>query len=228
MVTFQGNREETVELRKQKVYKRVFEMACDGLLRSDAEGQFRKASIPFFSRDQGFSANIPFFDEVITLEVPGFTFRSSKTTNVNLVTKIMLLHHILAASGEALKPVTERTTYEDIPGCRHYQPVFEKRALKPLQTAFGHDRRLFLEAGLAMGGAEEEFGDASFTVRAFPMVPITIILWEGDDEFPPSLRMLFDPSVPGYLPLEDIVVLSKLVGTRLIKAARLAAAEDDG
>jgi hypothetical protein len=217
-----------VELKKQKVYKRVFEIARDALQGADAEGQFQKASIPFFSNNRGFVAPIPFFDEVITLEVPGFIFKSSRTASVNLVTKIMLLHHVLAASGESLKPLAERIPYEDIPGCRHYQPVFEKRALKPLQTAFGHDRYLFLEAGQAMGGIEEEFGDASFTVSAFPMVPITIILWEGDEEFPPSVRMLFDPSITGYLPLEDIVVLSKLAGTRLIKAARLAAAEDDG
>lgn len=214
-----------MELRKQKVYKRVFETACSSLLKADMPERIETASASYRSDGNSFVAEIPFFDEVIRLEVPEFIFRSSKAATVNLVTKIVVLHYVLTASGQKLRSVAERIPYEDIPACRHYLPVFERRVLKPLQTAFGHDRNLFLEAGLALGGDKETFGDASFTVHAFPMVPITIILWEGDEEFPPSARMLFDPSIPRYLPLEDIVVVSKLAATRVIKAARLAASE---
>ena len=94
-----------------------------------------------------------------------------------------------------------------------------KRVLKPLQNAFGYDKYAFLEAGIALGGKEEEYGDASFTLFAFPKVPITFILWEGDEEFPPSVKALFDPSITGYLPLEDIVVIAKLAASRILKTA---------
>ena len=87
-------------------------------------------------------------------------------------------------------------------------------------SAFGFARDAFLEAGLSLGGQKEEYGDASFTVRAFPRVPITFILWEGDPDFPPSVKVLFDRSVKSYLPLEDIVVVSKMAATRVIKEAR--------
>jgi hypothetical protein len=59
-----------------------------------------------------------------------------------------------------------------------------------------------------------------------PRVPITFILWEGDDEFPPSIKILFDPSITGYLPLEDISVISKLASTRIVKEARLKYSDD--
>jgi hypothetical protein len=72
----------------------------------------------------------------------------------------------------------------------------------------------------------EEYGDASFTLHALPRIPITFILWEGDDEFPPLIRTLFDPTIPGYLPLEDIVVISKLASTRILKEARLQQNDD--
>jgi hypothetical protein len=217
-----------MELKRQKIYKKVFDLACRNLLDADLRGQLEKGSLSYNVEGDTISVEIPFFDEVITLQVPVFTFRSSKAVSVNLVTKIILLHYLLKASGESLKPVEERISYDDIPGCGNYLPVFERRALKPLQTAFAHDRYLFLEAGISLGGKEEGFGDAAFTVYALPMVPITIILWEGDEEFPPSVRMLFDPSIPGYLPLEDVVVVAKLAATRVIKAARLALSEDMG
>lgn len=116
--------------------------------------------------------------------------------------------------------------YEDILGLRHYFPVYEKRVLKPLQAAFGNDRYAFLEAGLSLGAIQQEYGDASFTLQALPRIPITFILWEGDTEFPPSVRTLFDPTISGYLPLEDIVVISKLAVTRIIKEARRQHAVD--
>jgi hypothetical protein len=88
-----------------------------------------------------------------------------------------------------------------------------------ITSLFGYDKYAFLEAGTALGGKEEEYGDASFTLFAFPKVPITFILWRGDDEFPPSMKALFDPSITGYLPLEDIVVIAKLAASRILKTA---------
>ena len=59
-------------------------------------------------------------------------------------------------------------------------------------------------------------GDASFILPAMPRIPLQYILWEGDDEFPPSVQLLFDSSVDRYLPLEDIVVLGQITTGRLI------------
>lgn len=67
-------------------------------------------------------------------------------------------------------------------------------------------------------------GDASVLIWAFPRVPIGLVLWKGDEEFPPAGNILFDSSIPAYLPVEDIVVLTETVVWKLIKAgARLAA-----
>lgn len=206
-------------LPKQKTYKIVYDMACKDLLRSDQETRFAAAGLPYTKKDEGFLAKIPFFDETISLTVPDFSFKSSKGANITLVTKIVLLHYIIKASGEALG--ADKIPYEDVPGLRHYSPIFQKRVLKPLASAFGFDSYSFLEAGLAIGGHQETYGDTSFTLFALPRVPLTFILWVGDDEFPPSLRILFDPSVVGYLPLEDIMVISKLASTRILKEARL-------
>ncbi len=163
--------------------------------------------------------SIPFFDESITLEIPGCLFKSSKNANITLAAKILILHHINTATGTSLSG--ELITYEDIPGLRGYQPVFAGRTSKPLLYAFGADRYTFLEAGLGLGGVKNDYGDASFTMYAFPRLPITFILWEGTDEFPPSLKVLFDSTIPDYLPLEDITVISKLASTRIIKQARI-------
>jgi hypothetical protein len=213
-----------MELPKQKAYKKVFELACDELARLDPGEQGRNAGVAFRGAHGGGTFEVPYFDEVLTIKVPGFSFRSSKDANVTLVSRIIVLHYLARATGAPLQG--EQVSYEDIPGARHYLPVFETRVTKPLATAFGYNRDAFREAGIALGGKEEEYGDVSFTLFVFPKVPVTFILWEGDEEFPPSVRTLFDPSLPGYLSLEDIVVLSKLAASRIIKAARIRYADE--
>jgi hypothetical protein len=208
-----------MQLTKQKVYKKVYDMACEELLNADIQERCRAAGI--LSEDFSHSSTIaiPFFDETITITIPAFVFKSSKNANVTLVSKIIMLHYLNKASGTT--PGGDLIPYEDIPGLRHYFPVYEKRVLKQLQKAFGNDRYTFLEAGLSLGAIQQQYGDASFTLQALPRIPITFILWEGDSEFPPLVKTLFDQTIPGYLPLEDVVVISKLAASRILKEARL-------
>ncbi len=203
---------------KQKVYKKVYQMACEELLNANIPQRCEAAGVFYKESSNNSIIAIPFFNESITVTVPGFTFKSSKNTNITLVTRIILLHYLIKASGAKIGK--DMVPYEDIPGLRHYLPVYQKRALKPLQAAFGFDRQAFLEAGLSLGAIQQEYGDASFTLHVLPRISITFILWEGDSEFPPSIKTLFDPTIPDYLPLEDIVVVSKLAATRILKEAR--------
>ncbi|MCX5812976.1 MAG: DUF3786 domain-containing protein [Proteobacteria bacterium] len=188
-------------------------------MNSNCEARFINAGVTYESIQDQYSVDVPYFDEMITLEIPEFLFKSSKGSNVTLVTKIIILHYINAAGGSL--PGVDKISYGDIPGLAGYLPVFEQRVARPLITAFGFDKYVFLETGESLGGIKEDYGDASFTLYALPRIPITFILWEGDEEFQPSLKMLFDPSITGYLPLEDITVISKLASTRIIKEARL-------
>ena len=213
-------------LEKQKTYKKVFDLACEQVRMSDLDDRLHKASVAY-TVDQGqYLVECPFFDETIVIEIPRFSFRSKQGSNITLATKILILHYLLNASGRPLGG--EMTPYEDIPGCRPYLPVFERRVTRPLILAFGFDRDLFRTAGEALGATRESFGDVSFTLHALPMVPLIFILWEGDQEFPPSLKILFDPSIDTYLPLEDVTVISKLAAVRIIKAARKSYQEEDG
>ena len=55
-----------------------------------------------------------------------------------------------------------------------------------------------------------------FLFRAFPKVPILMILWWGDEVFPPGANILFDAAVARVLSAEDIAWLAGMVVYRLI------------
>ena len=76
--------------------------------------------------------------------------------------------------------------------------------VEELEKLFGSDPEVFLRAGKKMGGSEILYGDKGFALEVFPRVPLAYILWKGDEEFPPRIRVLFDATIESHLPLDII------------------------
>lgn len=60
----------------------------------------------------------------------------------------------------------------------------------------------FLLAGELLGGKVLSLGDASVELRPFPRIPITLILWKEDEEFPSRISLLFDSTAEQHLPID--------------------------
>jgi hypothetical protein len=65
---------------------------------------------------------------------------------------------------------------------------------------YGEDRQGFYDKGLELGGQQLEHGDCSILLHPFPRVPVTVILWTGDEEFPARTDLLFDSTCEQHLP----------------------------
>ncbi len=207
-----------VELSKQKNYQQTFDLACSSLRGVNLEERAKKAGSTYEREEGGEKITIHFFLEPYQIQFPQIEFHSPSKKVISLVTRILLLHYLIRADGY---PLTGRwVAYKDIPGGLLYAGVFARRVTEPLQRRFGKSARSFKETGIRSGGEPVEIGDASFTLRAFPCVPLQYVLWEEDEEFPPSVQLLFDASVDHYLTLEDMVVLGQVTAGRLINRSK--------
>ena len=131
-----------------------------------------------------------------------------------MVTRILLLHYLIRADGS---PLTRKWVgYKDIPGGLLYAGVFARRVTEPLVRKFGKSAKWFKEIGIKIGGKSEDVEDASFVLHVLPFIPLQYVLWEGGEEFPSTVHLIFDASVGHYLSLEDIVVLGQMATGRLI------------
>ena len=81
---------------------------------------------------------------------------------------------------------------------------------------------ILVDAAEKLGGHKADYGDTAVTINAFSHVPITIILWLGDDELAPQGNIVFDANISDYLPTEDITVLCETITWRLINYLREA------
>ena len=201
-------------LSKQKNYQQSFDLASASIKKMNLEERAKKAGTDYQKGEERERITVYFFSEPYHIQFPQIEFYSPSKKVVSLVTRILLLHYLIRADGNPL--AGKWVAYKDIPGGLLYAGVFARRVTEPLQRKFGKSAESFREAGIKSGGEPVEIGDASFVLHAFPYVPIQYVLWEGDEEFPPSVQLLFDASVDHYLALEDIVVLGQVTTGRLI------------
>jgi hypothetical protein len=90
-----------------------------------------------------------------------------------------------------------------------------------LASRFGPDPEGFLRAARALGGREIRGGDRAAEIPALPRVPLRVLLWLGDEEFPEAdARFLFDRSASRNLLPDGILTLVWIVEKRLLEAAR--------
>jgi Domain of unknown function (DUF3786) len=138
---------------------------------------------------------------------------------LSLREEILVLHYLENASG--IPATGQWVSFAEIPGGTFYHPVFLLRGKTPLVKHFGREaQRLLTLATDEMGGKPLALGDAGVRIPAFPRVDIGLVLWKGDEEFPPDGNILFDSSITGYLPVEDIVILAETVVWKLIKKSQ--------
>ena len=80
-----------------------------------------------------------------------------------------------------------------------------------LEESVGWRRELFLRAGRSLGGKEVGQGDAAVTLEAYPNLHVEVILWLGDEEFPPHIILTTPAALERYWPLDAIWALLNVV-----------------
>jgi len=210
------------DLKKQKYYRQAFDLACQQMRARDPRERAEKSGTHFEEGPTGKGGRISLslFNARYVIDFPDLRISSGEKKAVSLVTKIILLHFLIKADGRPLSG--QLVPYKEIPGGMAYAGVFARRAVEPLIPVFGQSQDRFLEAGFRLGGRKAEYGDVSLELMALPRIPMTYILWEGDEEFPATAQLLFDRAVEGYLSLEDIVVVGEMATKRLIALGRVS------
>ena len=174
----------------------------------DAEAMAYKAGVTYNADSKEFL--VPFIGQDYRVVFPdGEVYYKDSDNDVIIEVKILILHYLYGASGVPLQ--NSWISFKELPDGFIYIEPFTNRAIRPLVGIFGNIPEKMLAAGEKLGGERLKIGDASITIPVFPRVPITFILWEGDEEFPANGNVLFDASAPRYLDTEDYALLPSLV-----------------
>jgi len=119
------------------------------------------------------------------------------------------------AHANAIPETHKPISFAQLPGGQAYYNAFKRRAVQQIERVFGSNPQKLYEAAELLDATRLDYGDYSVKIYALPLVPIYVVLWSTNAEFPPSANILFDSSVSHYLSTEQTAMLGELTSTRL-------------
>ena len=136
----------------------------------------------------------------------------------NVSIRIVLCHYLIQA-GQG-KTTGEWVSYRDFKDSAFFISWYQINSEDRIARHFsGKARELENEAAKLEGEPYTGFqtGDVCYYLQALPRVPLLLVFYDKDEEFPASCKLLFDRSAPVWLDMECLAVLGSIVAGLLIK-----------
>jgi len=99
--------------------------------------------------------------------------------------------------------------------CRY---SFNEDSLSLLALKFHEDRTKLTDGLERLGAVKSDYGDFSYAIDFLPMVRVLIIFEPADEEFPASVRLLYDNNSISYLPHELLGGVGWFLASRATRA----------
>jgi Domain of unknown function (DUF3786) len=208
------NRRSSSDSPWERGFELSYKFACEKLAKiRDVEEQCRKSGARYIGPNE---IVIDYLNQPHHIIFPNAKISAENTgIEAPLRDKILILHYFTGAKGTTA--TGKLIAYKQLPGGISYFPAFSQRAIGPLVKNFDKSPILLAKAAAKLGGREVDYGDVSVAINAFDRVPITLVLWKGDEEVAPNGNVLFDANVSDYLSTEDVTVLCETIIWKLVK-----------
>lgn len=205
--------------KKQESYRIAYEQA-----RKDLEG----LNLIQRARTAGFAvetepeevARLKFLGQDVKILLDKRECVDAKTGEpLELWSQILILHHLRDIK-EGVRPRGRWITFKEVPSGEFYLSAFNRRSKDIAVKFFGKNPDILHEIAPKLGGEPfREVGDVSYLFRVFPKVPVVLVMYREDEEFPPDANLLFDETIPEFMCTEDIAVVSTMLVVTLGKLA---------
>jgi len=102
-------------------------------------------------------------------------------------------------------------TFREMPWGELYIQPLTGRCLTRAAFTFGTRVAKFAAAMEKLGGTKLPHGDAGYELELLPGFAMRLIVWEGDDEFPPNSQILYSDNFETAFSPEDRVVAGDIL-----------------
>jgi hypothetical protein len=173
-------------------------------------GTYRPGGVP--------RVEVLFLGSWFALDFVPYRVRAAHRCFDTLPLKVLFLRHVITAAENQGTAVRVMGQWIDLRSLQHGAVLGAHLARQTTETLSGfflmkpeeRDSRV-----LQWGGRPLDLGDESYLFHFFPRLPIALVGWLGDDEFPPYSKILYDVSASNYMPTHGIAALTEYLLHRL-------------
>ncbi len=145
-----------------------------------------------------------------TISHPEYAIRATDDGAVPpLPTQTFLLRYLL--EGKKVMSTGNWLTFREMPWGELYIKPYTGRVLTRAAFTFGTRVDAFKKAAEAMGGQPVKHGDAGFEFTLVGDYKMQILVWAGDEEFPPNAQILYSDNFADGFAAEDRVVAGDIL-----------------
>ncbi len=197
--------------------ERSYEALRAQVARLDPETLAVNADLGYRADDPG-RIQIPFLHSWFVLHVDTCRLDAQHAETDTLPLKTLVLHHLIAASenqGTAVRVMGEWIDCRSLQDGAVLGAHLAKSTTDNLARFFARSREEKLDRAMSWGGKPLDLGDEGFQFDFFPRLPVALINWKADDEFPAYGKILYDISASNYMPTHGLTALTEYLVHRL-------------
>ena len=192
-----------IENHKEEVPFSFYEEKFKGLDPADVV-----ARLPFVPFD-GAAFRLTLLGTEYTITWPEYTIAPVPALPV----QTFLLRRLLEGTNKVWRCTWK--TFREMPWGEMYNTPYTGRVLTRAAFTFGVKLGKFAAACEKLGGRKLSHGDEGYEFDFFGPVKIQILMWAGDDEFPPNAQVLYTENFADCFAAEDRVVAGDILITTI-------------
>ena len=158
---------------------------------------------------------IKFIETPYIISHQGIWDTDKKEPDVSI--RIILCHYLLQAGRGKLRG--EWVSYRDYKDAAFFISNFQVNVEECIARFFSGRADALKNAAARLDGRpykDPQYDEVCYYIQALPKIPVLLVFYDRDDEFPASCKLLFDRSASIWLDMECLAVLGRIIADRLI------------
>jgi hypothetical protein len=119
---------------------------------------------------------------------------------------LFAVHYLLSA--KEIPPAGRWISEKDIPGGTTFFRGPHEIPARVIASRFDKDIQGFSRRCERYGGTRLALADAAFSFFITPRVPVAVLFWQGDAEFPAEAKLLYDATIVRHLASDIVYALA--------------------
>lgn len=177
----------------------------------DAADISRRCCVPYDGSTGMFTLTL--LGETYRIHYPDFFVEGGTTSPQE---QILFLRYLVDGT---LCPAGDFVTYRELPWGEVYIRQFTGRCITRLAFSYGNRQDVFCKVMEKLPAVPVKMGDVAYELEFMPQLRIRMILWAGDDEFPPNAQILLSDNFASAFATEDVAYVGDIVLNRMKKLA---------
>jgi len=140
---------------------------------------------------------------------------SNNTLNLHDYFDLFIIHYLLKS--KEIEICNEWISEKDIPGGTTFFRGPHEIPTNLISLQFNNNINEFKERCEQLHGIPLNMADAAYSFKIAPRIPVAVLYWRGDDEFPPESKILYDRTITEHLASDIIYALAVGICERLGK-----------